>query len=153
MMPDMTRPVQADGRVHGCIVATRNAQGQWLLIRRAKGVAMAGGVCFPGGAIEHGETHSQAGVREIREETGLQVQLHKEIWHFVYPDHPLTLWGWLGTLQTFEPTPDPNEVSEILWLTFEQIASNPDLLPYTDLFCEQIQANLHLLDAPTFKTD
>ena len=136
------RPVQADGRVHGCIVAAQNQDGKWLLIRRAKGVAMAGGICFPGGAIEHGETHAQAGVREIREETGLVVRLQKEIWHFVYPDRPLTLWGWLGELQTFDPTPDPNEVSEILWLSFEEIAADPDVLPYTDLFIERIKANL-----------
>ncbi|HAI13720.1 MAG TPA: hypothetical protein DCM28_18585 [Phycisphaerales bacterium] len=136
------RPVQADGRVHGCIVAAQNQDGKWLLIRRAKGVAMAGGICFPGGAIEHGETHEQAGIREIREETGLVVTLDKEVWHFEYPDRPLTLWGWLGQLQTFNPAPDPNEVSEILWLNFDEITSNPDVLPYTDLFIEQIKANL-----------
>lgn len=136
------RPVQADGRVHGCIVATRNADGKWLLIRRAKGVPMAGGICFPGGAIEQGESHQQAGVREIREETGLDVTLIKEVWHFEYPDRPLTLWGWLGVLTRFDPKPDPNEVSEILWLSFDEIAANQDVLPYTDQFIEQIKANL-----------
>ena len=136
------RPVQADGRVHGCIVATRNENGEWLMIRRAKGVAMAGGICFPGGAIEHGETHKQAGIREIREETGLDVTLQKEVWHFLYPDRPQTLWGWVGQLHTFEPQPDPNEVSEILWLTFDEIIADPDVLPYTDLFIEQIKVNL-----------
>ena len=60
----------------------------------------------------------------------------------MYPDRPLTLWGWLGELQTFDPTPDPNEVSEILWLSFEEIAADPDVLPYTDLFIERIKANL-----------
>ena len=102
------------------------------------------------GGIEHGETHEQAGVREIYEETGLTVELRKEIWHFKYPNRPLTLWGWLGELQTFDLNPDPNEVSEILWLTFEQIAAIPEVLPYTDLFIEQIQANLHVLEALKF---
>ena len=35
----------------------------------------------PGGGIEDGETSSQAGVREVREETGLDVKIGKLIWH------------------------------------------------------------------------
>ena len=35
----------------------------------------------PGGGIEEGETSRDAGVREVMEETGLEVEMGKLIWH------------------------------------------------------------------------
>lgn len=48
-------------------------QGRWLVSRRAPGRIFAGRWEFPGGKIELGETPDQAAVREVLEETGLQV--------------------------------------------------------------------------------
>lgn len=65
--------------VGGCI---RNEKGEVLLQRRG-GTGQWG---FPGGAIEPGETVREAAVREIREETGLNVQVDKLIGIYTDPD-------------------------------------------------------------------
>ena len=65
--------------VGGCIF---NAQGEVLLQKRG-GSGMWG---FPGGAIEPGETVQEAAVREIREETGLEVQADRLIGIYTDPD-------------------------------------------------------------------
>lgn len=51
-----------------------NAQGQVLLIRR-RNPPRAGQWSLPGGRVEHGERLEEALRREIREETGLEVEI------------------------------------------------------------------------------
>ena len=65
-------------RMHGELVISagvdaivRNEKGEILLIRRSD----SGTWDLPGGAVEPGETPSEAVVREIREETGLEVSI------------------------------------------------------------------------------
>ena len=128
----MTRPTHEDGRVHGIVVGCRREDGRWLMIRRAAHVAAPLKVCFPGGAIEHGEQHIEAAQRELREELGVEVELRQQVWHHLSPDKPLRLFGWLGELRSTEITPDPAEVAEVLWLTPDEAAAHPDALPGTD---------------------
>ena len=49
----------------------RDREGRVLLLRRSDGENLWG---FPGGAIEPGERAADAVVREVREETGLEVE-------------------------------------------------------------------------------
>ncbi len=49
----------------------RDAEGRILLVRRSDGDNLWG---FPGGAMEPGESVAETLVREVREETGLQVE-------------------------------------------------------------------------------
>jgi 8-oxo-dGTP pyrophosphatase MutT (NUDIX family) len=130
------RPIQPDGRLHGVIAGCRDDHGRFLLIRRSMHVAAPGRICFPGGAVEAGESRRHAVQREIREELGVGLELGAEIWKLVFPDQPLTLFGWIGQLHSSDLRPDPAEVAEVLWLTAEQIASEPDVLPYSDSFCD-----------------
>lgn len=54
----------------GCLF---NEQGEVLLQRRGDSNTWG----FPGGAVEIGETPEQAAVREVKEETGLDVEIEK----------------------------------------------------------------------------
>lgn len=131
----MKRPVHDDGRVHGAIVGCPRADGRWLLIRRAATLAAAPlKICFPGGAVEVGEHHEVAAAREFREELGVHVRLEQLVWHHVFDDRPLTLWGYLGYLESDELSPDPQEVAETLWLTADEVTAHADVLPRTDAF-------------------
>jgi 8-oxo-dGTP pyrophosphatase MutT (NUDIX family) len=62
--------VKLGGIVVGAIVHLTDSQGKVLLQRRKTG-ALAGYVGLPGGKVNYGEDVVSAGLRELREETGL----------------------------------------------------------------------------------
>lgn len=96
--------------------------GKVLIIRRAAGLA-TGIYTLPGGVVEVGETLTQAVIREVREETGLDIEPvalagyremvqrdreNKVARHFVILCFAAR---WLSG----EPVPDISEVSEAVW--------------------------------------
>ena len=54
-------------------------RGWVLLIQRGHEPAQ-GLWSLPGGSVEHGESMTQALRREVREETGLEVEVREEVW-------------------------------------------------------------------------
>jgi 8-oxo-dGTP diphosphatase len=125
----MSRPRQPDGRVHGVIVACRRDDGRWLCIRRSATVAAPLKVCFPGGAMEVGEEQEAAAIREMREELGVTIRPQRCVWRWESPTTELTLWGWIAEPPREALRIDPGEVSEILWLTDEEVGAHPDAMP------------------------
>ena len=84
-----------------CVGAVAVADGQLLLVRRGRGPG-SGRWSVPGGRVEAGETLRQAVVREVAEETGLQVHCGELLgWaerigpqhHFVILDFVVTVSG------------------------------------------------------------
>ena len=134
----MARPRQSDGRVHGVVVACRRDDGKWLCIRRSDFVAAPLKVCFPGGAIENGESQKSAAIREMHEELGITVKPLRQVWHWKSPTTELTLWGWLADWEKTEIKPDRFEVAEVLWLTAEEVAEHPDAMPTNRSFVQAL---------------
>ena len=134
----MNRHLQADGRLHGAVVGCERSDGRWLLIRRSESVWSPLKVCFPGGGVDACEAHPEAAVREMREELGAQVELLRCVWYADLRHADITLWGWHADLAGPELTPDPAEVSEVLWLTPEEVRRHPDALPTTAPFLEAL---------------
>ena len=80
---------------------------------------------FPKGKLQRGETHEEAAVREVEEESAVTGRLVRELEPDFYTD-PLGRWKrvryWLMdpvTVRTFEPSA---EVDEIRWLPEEDAA-------------------------------
>jgi 8-oxo-dGTP diphosphatase len=76
---------------------------------------------LPKGKLEPGETHEQAAVREVAEETGLRCELGRELPSTSYHDRkgrPKTVryWAMRPLDGGFRPH---GEVDEIRWLTVE----------------------------------
>ena len=125
--------------VQGVVAGIRQGQ-RWLLIRRSATVVRAPlKVCFPGGTIEPGETPRQAVVRELREELNIEIEPLRCCWQWEAPDRPLMLQGFLATISAGTPTPNAQEVAEILWLTTAEALQHADGLPSNQSFLAALE--------------
>jgi len=126
-----------DGCVHG-VVAVIEREGEFLVIRRAEGIAAAGCWCFPGGAIESGETQEAALVREVREELGLEVRPFERVWRWERPDGTLVLHWWRASLCDSRAWQlHPAEVAEARWVSPRQLLAMTPVLESNLAFLRQ----------------
>ncbi len=112
------------------------------MIRRGDQVAAPSKICFPGGAVEIGESPREAVKRELREELNATIEPIALVWEFEIPDRSLRLWGWYAELKNQELTADPNEVADVLWLRPDEVLGHPDILTHTDTFLAVLE-NAH----------
>jgi NAD+ diphosphatase len=130
------QPVQIKRR--GAVGVIRRDE-RLLVIRRSQRVAAPGAYCFPGGAIEPGETEEAALVRELREELGVSIVPRRRLWENT------TSWGvwlawWLAELDDHtDLVPDPAEVAAAEWLTLAEMRELPGLLSSNHEFLDAIQ--------------
>ncbi len=86
-----------------------------LLIKHANG----GHWSFPKGHVERGETELQTAIREIQEETGLDVILDHTFREVVtyYPKRDIRkdVIYFLAKAKSFDYKPQPEEIAEIKW--------------------------------------
>ena len=101
---------------------------QFLVIRRSLKVRAPGLICFPGGGIEAGESLVEAVKRELFEEINLSVGVVGHLWT------SQTRWGakleWMlcQRVEGDEPEANPEEVSEVIWMTAAALLGRDDLL-------------------------
>lgn len=108
-----------DPKVVVAVIIARD--GCVLLGRRGPpGVLGAGLWSFPAGFVDRGERLEDAGAREVREETGLHVQLGRLLMLRSEPDSPVILAVYPAC--KVEGTPAPGaELTELGWFSHENV--------------------------------
>ncbi len=135
-----TEPITGDSYERRGVVAVIVDDGRLLVIRRSQRVVAPGAFCFPGGAIEPGETEPEAMIREIQEELGVCVRPVRRIWQSVTPWNVHLSWWLVAADANCNWRPCPQEVTSVHWLTPAEIATLPGLLESNHQFLAALAA-------------
>ncbi len=110
------KDVQSAGAV---VVQRRRAELYYLLVKHQKGLHWG----LPKGHIDPGETRETTALREIREETGLEVELLSDFCRRVrYPitnDQYKTVWYFIATTSQTHTVLPPDEIRHAVWLELD----------------------------------
>jgi ADP-ribose pyrophosphatase YjhB (NUDIX family) len=105
----------------GCIVS--DGEGRYLVVREAKASAR-GRWALPAGKLERGETLVEAAVREVREETGLEVSVDRlvGIWQCVETSEGFGVVNFVFAATIVGGlVAESAEHPEVVWLTRAEI--------------------------------
>lgn len=93
--------------------------GKILLVRRGR-EPNKGLWAVPGGKVDPGETLAEAATREVREETGLLVELAEIIWvgEYIDEDHHLVLIDFVGVPTGGSLSPG-DDATDLQWVDVE----------------------------------
>jgi ADP-ribose pyrophosphatase YjhB (NUDIX family) len=119
---------KANSMVPSVNVVVTNGRGQILLIRRSDNDNWA----VPGGAIDLGESMTQAAVRETLEESGIDCEITGLVGIYTDPKHVILYTSNGEARQEFsilltarpvggQPTPS-NETSEVRWVDRSEVS-------------------------------
>jgi 8-oxo-dGTP diphosphatase len=124
------------------VVAVVTRGDKFLVIRRSQHVRAPGMHCFPGGAIEPGETEFEAVCREMSEELALAAVPKRLLWRSVTAWNVELAWWLVEIDPAAEPIANPAEVESFHWLSAAEIrcltellASNVEFLDAWDTGC------------------
>lgn len=110
-------------RAEVCVGAVIVDDDQLLLIRRGHGPA-AGEWSVPGGRVEFGELMVEALVREVKEETGLDVVVGDYLGHVerIGDDHHFVIHDFLAIAFDREPLVAGDDAAEVRWVNLSDVA-------------------------------
>lgn len=126
--PDAPKPTS---RKASASVFVRDEAGRLLMLRRVDNDMWT----IPTGGVKKGETVAQAGVRECREETGLDVEVTGLVGVFSTPDHVIVYTRGKKVNEVRQPIniclrarvvggdvrPEPAEAREVQWVDPERL--------------------------------
>jgi len=106
--------------------ALYDARGRVLIAQRPQGKPQAGRWEFPGGKVAPGESETQALVRELHEELGIDVTASRPFMRLehAYPERRVELSMWI--VERFCGTPRGLDGQKLRWVA-------PADLPHADL--------------------
>ncbi|NIP87139.1 MAG: NUDIX domain-containing protein, partial [Planctomycetales bacterium] len=98
------------------VVAVIQREGRLLVIRRSQQVVAPGALCFPGGAVQAGESERGALVRELEEELGVAVHPRRQLWQSVTAWKVAISWWHAELAPAAELQPSAAEVAAVYWM-------------------------------------
>lgn len=105
------------------VYRTKNNSSELLLIKHKFG----GHWSFPKGHVEKGENEFQTALREVKEETGLDIALkdgfRESVMYFPRPNIRKKVVYFLGEALTDEVHKQEEEISETMWMSLEEADS------------------------------
>lgn len=106
-----------------CVGAVVVDDDRLLLIRRGHGPA-AGEWSVPGGRVEFGELMVESLVREVKEETGLDVAVGDYLGYVerITDDHHFVIHDFLAVAFETEPTIAGDDAAEVRWVELSAVA-------------------------------
>ena len=113
-----------------------------MLIRRAKHGAAEDYWCPITGAVEDGETHAEAVKREAEEEMGIIIEPISKVWECLTDDKEYVLHWWHAKVIQDEIVPNPAEVKEYGWFTYDQMENLPKTFDADRIFFKDIARDL-----------
>jgi len=79
----------------GVNIIIANNEGKILILRRSSVEYYAELWDLPGGTVENGETLQRAAIREVKEESGLEIKLEKKYFYvYHYQDKEFDIYGF-----------------------------------------------------------
>lgn len=122
--------------------------GKMAFLLRQNTNWMNGHYGLPAGKVDHGESITQAAIREAKEEVGVEIKpenlKHKTtVFRTSYDDDPEIFWfdivfevtEWEGELYNAEP----HKHSDLAWFDLENLPKN--VAPYIHFYLEQVKAD------------
>jgi mutator protein MutT len=102
-----------------------NNSGKWLIAQRPEHKVRGGEWEFPGGKVEHGETHHQALYREIKEELNVAISSMRLFCCSThqYADLTIELHAYQCVINAGSPA--PVEHQKIAWVTTAELKEYP----------------------------
>jgi len=118
----------------GIAAMIRNSKGEILMIKR-KNAPAKNLYSFPGGGIQFGETIQQATIREVKEETGLDIEVGKilTVGEAIERDKDIHRVVVVNEAKIRGGAAKPSDDAEdVLWISLEQIRKmEKNISPYT----------------------
>jgi 8-oxo-dGTP diphosphatase len=125
-------------RLRVVAAALFDSERRVLIAERPAGKHMAGWWEFPGGKVGSGESDTDALVRELREELGIEARPEHEVMQLrhEYPDRTVDLVLWRATLH--RGTPQGLDGQQLKWVDCQSLGSER-MLPADTPFITALQ--------------
>jgi 8-oxo-dGTP diphosphatase len=125
-------------RLRVVAAALFDADRRVLIAERPAGKHMAGWWEFPGGKVASGESDTEALVRELREELGVEARPEHEVMQLSheYPDRTIDLVLWRATLTS--GAPQGLDGQQLKWVDCQTLGSER-MLPADAPFINALQ--------------
>lgn len=129
-------------RLAVCAVV-RNPAGRYLMVRRAAAIRAPGYWTPVTGRPEGDEALSEAAAREVREETGLAVEVGAEVHRCPAEGAPFTLVWFEARAASDALRIDRSELADARWLTLDEVLDLRPMFDATRRFFEAQRRKSH----------